>query len=307
MKKPITDVFGIQAPATITVDVRDNAKHAMIPRFNPDYVFRREILSDILAWMKGAAGTDPLYVVGPTGSGKSSIVTQIASRLNIPLYVVSCHERMEVPELFGRFVVRNGNMDWVDGPFIQGLKDPASAWILLDEADTLDPGTFVGLNAVNEGRAIMIPETGETIDPLRFGARIIFAGNTAGNGDATGLYQATKRQNLASMGRFMMLEVGYADPVEENQALEKAVPEVPSPIRQKMIEVANKVRDLFVSGEIEVTFCTRTLIRWAQLATFYKAKPEINPIVYALDRALGFRAEVQSRQALHELVQRIIA
>ena len=126
MKKPITDVFGIQAPATITVDVRDNAKHAMIPRFNPDYVFRREILSDILAWMKGAAGTDPLYVVGPTGSGKSSIVTQIASRLNIPLYVVSCHERMEVPELFGRFVVRNGNMEWVDGPFIQGLKDPAS-------------------------------------------------------------------------------------------------------------------------------------------------------------------------------------
>ena len=112
MKKPITEVFGIQAPATITVDVRDNAKHEMIPRTNPDYVFRREILSDILAWMKGAAGTDPLYVVGPTGSGKSSIVTQIASRLNIPLYVVSCHERMEVPELFGRFVVRNGNMDF---------------------------------------------------------------------------------------------------------------------------------------------------------------------------------------------------
>lgn len=307
MKKPITEIFGIQAPATITVDVRDNARHAMIPRTNHDYVFRKDVLSDILAWMRGAAGTDPLYVVGPTGSGKSSIITQIAARLNIPLYVVSCHERMEMPELFGRFVVRSGTMEWVDGPFIQGLKDPAGAWILLDEADTLDPGTFVGLNAVNEGRTIMVPETGENIDPLRYGARIIFAGNTAGHGDATGLYQSTKRQNLASMGRFMMLEVGYADPAEENLALEKAVPEVPSPIRQKMVEVANKVRDLFVSGEIEVTFCTRTLIRWAQLATFFKAKPGINPIVYALDRALGFRAEPQSRQALHELVQRIIA
>jgi len=307
MKKPITEVFGIQAPATITVDVRDNATHAMIPRSNPDYVFRREILSDILAWMKGAAGSDPLYLVGPTGSGKSSIITQIAARLGIPLYVVSCHERMEIPELFGRFVVRSGDMEWVDGPFIQGLKDPASAWILLDEADTLDPGTFVGLNALLEGRSIIVPETGETIDPLRFGARIIYAGNTAGNGDTTGLYQSTKRQNLASMGRFMMLEVGYANAAEEDQALGKAVPEVPSPIRQKMIEVANKVRDLFRNGEIEVTFCTRTLIRWAQLATFFKAKPGINPMTYALDRALGFRAEPASRQALHELVQRIIA
>ncbi|BDV41558.1 MULTISPECIES: AAA family ATPase [Geobacteraceae] len=307
MKKSITEVFGIQAPATITVDVRDNAIHAMIPRSNPDYVFRREILSDILAWMKGAAGTDPLYLVGPTGSGKSSIITQIAARLGIPLYVVSCHERMEIPELFGRFVVRSGEMEWVDGPFIQGLKDPASAWILLDEADTLDPGTFVGLNALLEGRSIIVPETGETIDPLRFGARIIYAGNTAGNGDTTGLYQSTKRQNLASMGRFMMLEVGYANAAEEDQALGKAVPEVPSPIRQKMIEVANKVRDLFRNGEIEVTFCTRTLIRWAQLATFFKAKPGINPMTYALDRALGFRAEPASRQALHELVQRIIA
>ena len=210
MKKPITDLFGIQAPATITVEVRDNAQHPIIPRCNPDYVFRRELLSDILAWLKGAAGNDPLYVVGPTGSGKSSVITQIASRLNIPLYVVSCHERLEIPELFGRFVVRNGSMEWADGPFISGLKDPCGAWILLDEADTLDPGAFVGLNAVNEGRTFIIPETGETIDPLRCGARVIFAGNTAGNGDATGLYQATKRQNLASMGRFMMLEVGTA-------------------------------------------------------------------------------------------------
>jgi hypothetical protein len=30
-------------------------------------------------------------------------------------------------------------------------------------------------------------------------------------------------------------------------------------------------------------------------------------MTYALDRALGFRAESASRQALHELVQRIIA
>lgn len=130
------------------------------------------------------------------------------------------------------------------------------------------------------------------------------AGNTAGNGDSTGLYQSTKRQNLASMGRFMILEVGYADPTEEIMILEKAIPTLPSIIRDKMIGIANEVRKLFVGGELEVTMCTRTLVRWANLTTFYKAKPNIDPITYALDRAIGYRAEATSRQALHELCQR---
>lgn len=304
MEKPISKVFGIEAPAALTIEVRDSA-HPMVPAANPDYVFRKNLVSDLLAWMKGASGHDAMYLTGPTGSGKSSLVTQVAARLNIPLYVVSCHERLEIPELFGRYLVRQGSMSWEDGPFIQGLKDPVGAWILLDEADTLEPGTFIGLNALLEGRSIMIPETGEVVEPLRYGARIIFAGNTAGNGDASGLYQATKRQNLASMGRFMVLLVGYPDPAEESKALEGAVPSLPEPIREKMVQFANEVRKLFVGGQIEVTMCTRSLVRWASLSSFYKAKPGINPLIYALDRALGFRAEDESRQALHELCQRI--
>jgi cobaltochelatase CobS len=304
MLQSIASVFDIEVPAALTIEVRD-AVHPMIPASNPGYVFRKELLSDILAWMRGASGTDPLYLVGPTGSGKSSLITQIAARLHIPLYIVSCHERMEIPELFGRYVVRSGSMVWEDGPFIRGLKDPGGACILLDEVDTLEPGTFIGLNALLEGRSVIIPETGEVIEPLQYGARIICAGNTAGNGDATGLYQATKRQNLASMGRFMILEVGYADPAEENRVLEKAVPTIPEPIREKMVALAGEVRKLFVGGQIEVTMCTRTLVRWASLSSFYKVKPGINPLTYALDRALGFRAEIETRQALIELSQRI--
>jgi cobaltochelatase CobS len=30
-----------------------------------------------------------------------------------------------------------------------------------------------------------------------------------------------------------------------------------------------------------------------------------NPIIHALDRALGYRAEPESREALHELAQRV--
>jgi cobaltochelatase CobS len=72
-----------------------------------------------------------------------------------------------------------------------------------------------------------------------------------------------------------------------------------------MVALAGEVRKLFIGGQIEVTMCTRSLVRWASLSSFFKAKPGINPLIYALDRALGFRAEEESRQALHELCQRI--
>ena len=77
-----------------------------------------------------------------------------------------------------------------------------------------------------------------------------------------------------------------------------------------MIRIANEVRDLFVRGEVEVTFSTRTLTRWARIAAFQgkaaaqggKAPNDI--LQHTFDRALGFRAEPDSRNALHEVLQR---
>lgn len=82
-----------------------------------------------------------------------------------------------------------------------------------------------------------------------------------------------------------------------------------------MVEYANEVRRLFMgesgnsynSGSIEITFSTRSLLRWADLTIRYQplANQGIQPVAYALDRALGFRASRESRAMLSELVQRI--
>ena len=60
-------------------------------------------------------------------------------------------------------------------------------------------------------------------------------------------------------------------------------------------------------GAIEVTMSTRTLIRWAQhtVQASPKAKQGINPVVYAIDPALGLRASPETRQGIKETVQRI--
>ena len=306
MKKTISEVFGFPAPVNAMVTVRDDTSASPYIRArNPEYIFRKEILSDFLAWIAGASGDDPLYLTGPTGTGKSTTVEQVAAVLMQPLYVVSCHEAMEASEFMGRFVVQDGNMKWQDGPLVQGLKDPLGAWILLDEVDTCRPGSAMVLNGLIEGRSIIVPETGELLNPRQNGAKIICAGNTTGLDDESGMYAGTNRQNLALMGRFMMVKMGYPQPEDEEEIILGAAPGLPGEIVKAMVKVANDVRGVYDSGDTEVVFCTRSLIRWARLFSWFRKKPGVDPLYYSLDRALAFKVSPEASAGLHEMVQRV--
>ena len=90
----------------------------------------------------------------------------------------------------------------------------------------------------------------------------------------------------------------------EDSLLAAAIPALPAPIREKMIQVANEVRKLFVGGAegaglLSVTLSTRGLLRWAGLTVAFKGAP--NALEYALDRALTLRAEPEQRLAIHRI------
>jgi cobaltochelatase CobS len=184
---------------------------------------------------------------------------------------------------------------------------------LLNEIDLLEPSTAAGLNGILDGHPLCIPENGgELITPHPM-FRFCATANTNGGSDETGLYQGTLRQHLAFMERFFLCEVSYPVPEAEEQLLEKTFPSLPNTLHRKMVEYANEVRRLFMgenslnSNSLEVTFSTRTLLRWADLTIRYQplAKQNLQSVTYALDRALGFRACRESRAMLHELAQRI--
>jgi cobaltochelatase CobS len=279
------------------------------PTVDPNHIFQEQS-RDLVVWFLGNA--EPLYVFGPQGSGKTSLVKELAARLNYPVFEVTGHNRLEFPELAGHLAVQNGGMSFQYGPLALAMK--YGGLFLLNEIDLLDPSTAAGLNSILDGSPLCIPENGgELIVPhpmFRFAA----TGNTNGTSDYTGLYHGTLRQNSAFMDRFRLVEIGYPKPELEECLLAKVSPQLPSELRQKMVEFANEVRGLFMGtggdnrGEtvLEVTFSTRTLIRWADLTVKYQplAWQGISPINYALDRALAFRAQAESRTFLRELSQR---
>lgn len=279
------------------------------PEQDPNYLFH-ESSRDIVVWFMG--GNEPFYLFGPTGSGKSSLIKQLASKLNYPVFSITGHSRLEFPDMVGHLAVENGTMRFQYGPLALAMK--YGGLFLLDEIDLLDPATAAGLNNILDGSPLCIAENeGEIILPHPL-FRFVATANTNGGQDETGLYHGTLSQNLAFMDRFWLSEIDYPSVEAEEKLLELKSPNLPAELRVKMVEYAGEVRKLFLGSSdvdfnqsIEVTFSTRTLLRWASLITKFQplAKQGIHPISYSLDRALGYRATKETRSFLHELFQRI--
>ena len=80
------------------------------PIVNPNYIFH-DSSRDIIVWFL-MEKPDPLYLCGPTSAGKSSLIRQIAARLNYPVFEATGHDRLEFPDLVGHLSVRDGNMEF---------------------------------------------------------------------------------------------------------------------------------------------------------------------------------------------------
>ena len=280
-----------------------------VPNVDDKYIFH-EHSRDLVVWFLDSS--DPLYVFGPMGCGKTSCIKQLAARLNYPVFEITGHSRLEFPEMVGHLSLRGGNMEFEYGPLALAMK--SGGLFLLNEMDLLEPSTAAGLNGILDGQPLCIAENGGEIVVPHPMFRFVATANSNGGSDETGLYQGVLRQNIALMDRFWLCEVGYPTAKAEENLLGKVAPKLPQALRKKMVEYANEVRELFMGEQehfagnsMEVTFSTRTLLRWADLTVRYQplSNQGISPVNYALDRALGFRASRESRAMLHELSQRM--
>ena len=304
----VNRAFGIKAPDTIRVPGFDSPG-PFTPPLKADYQFRSGLLSDLLCWHRGiAAGQhhDGLWLTGPMGAGKSSLIVQTAARLNLNLIQVNGRRRLEIADLLGHLTAIGGDVLFQDGPLTTAAR--LGAWFLFNEADLVEPGELAGLNTVLDGGPLVLADNGGEVVTPAPGFGIVCTANTAGQADATGLYAGVQRMNGALLDRFWVVEVDYPEPDQEADLIAQAVPALPTEIVHKMIEVAGEVRRLFVGQRddgpaIELTFSTRTLVRWAYLTLQFKGAPQ--PLDHALKRALTGRAEPETAEAIHGIVQRL--
>lgn len=302
----IRETFNVDVPEGMTFPGNDTPG-LYTPEADSAYLFRKEILSDFLL---GLRNRESMYIAGPTGAGKSSLVTETAARLNLQVQEITANGQMELADLIGQHVLQEGSLVFQDGPLTRAMRE--GHIFLLDEIDYLDPGVVAGLNGLLQGQPLVLAEKGGEVVPRHPDFVFVATGNTAGGGDDTGLYLGTQRQNLAFMDRFFLMEVDYPSRDEEIQLVTQAIPNLPMTYAEKLVDFAVHVRRLFTGEEMDgpqmdFTISSRVLVRWAKYTLFFKgvSKQGKSPMHHAFDRAVGFRADPATRTALHELLQRV--
>jgi nitric oxide reductase NorQ protein len=85
-----------------------------VPIGNEEQVFKAAFRQDLSVVLKG-----------PTGCGKTRFVEAMAYDLERPLVTVACHDDLTTADLVGRFLLRGGETEWVDGPLTRAVREGA--------------------------------------------------------------------------------------------------------------------------------------------------------------------------------------
>lgn len=231
-----------------------------VPKLNDKYVFAPELRKDVLMWIDKPLDTS-LWLSGPTGCGKTSIIEQLAARFNWGVMKVTASPDMDMSSLLGSFRLKvdklTGDQETVfhEGPLTVAYKH--GLIFLLDEYDQLEPSVANALNGILELGTLLIPETNEAIHHHE-NFRFVATANSNGGGDATGMLHGVKNQNIANLDRFMFVEAGYMNPDDEYELLISYCSDKDkyNLVVSLLITLSNEVRQ----GEYNVTISTRCLV-----------------------------------------------
>lgn len=291
------DLANVPAELIIPGFSPDHSMTDLVPAIDPSHSFDLDQIRVILAFFSSDS-PDGLYLVGPTGSGKSSLIRQTAARMHWPLFEITANQRLEYSSLIGQWALIKGDFEWIDGPLTRAFRE--GGIFLLNEVDTMDPAELSALNGILDGAALCITEKGGEIVQRHPDFKMVLTGNSNGTGDDTGLYRGVGIMNLSFMDRVMTLEVDYLQAAQEKVILKNASGDMlPEVMLDALIELANNVRTRFKKGDLNCTFSTRTLLRVIRTAIQFQKLP--NPMQAALNTSLLLRVNKVDSEAIQAL------
>ncbi|MSO66770.1 MAG: cobaltochelatase subunit CobS [Pseudolabrys sp.] len=265
MKVSIRQVFGIDSDMEVPAYSKPD-EH--VPELDPDYRFDRPTTLAILA---GFAKNRRVMITGYHGTGKSTHIEQVASRLNWPLVRVNLDSHISRIDLIGKdaIVIKDNQQitEFRDGILPWALKHNIA--LCFDEYDAGRPDVMFVIQRVLEvaGKLTLLDQN-KVIKPHP-SFRLFATANTVGLGDTSGLYHGTQQINQGQMDRWSIVStLNYLPHDNEVEiVLAKAKHyrnEKGRDIVNKMVRVADLTRNAFMNGDISTVMSPRTVITWAE-------------------------------------------
>ena len=191
---------------------------------------------------------------GPTGCGKTRFVEAMAHDLERPLITVACHDDLTTADLVGRFLLRGGETEWVDGPLTRAVRDGAICY--LDEVVEARQDTTVAIHPLaDHRRQLPIERLGVTVDAAP-GFCLVVSYNPGYQSVLKDLKDSTRQRMVA-------IEFGFPAPdVEEKIVAHEAG--VDHDVAARLVQLGQAIRRLETAGLREVA-STRVLIAAGRL------------------------------------------
>lgn len=183
----------------------------------------------------------PVMLKGPTGCGKTRFVESMAYRLDRPLITVACHEDLFASDLIGRYLLKNNETVWVDGPLTKAVRMGGICY--LDEIVEARKDTTVVIHPLTDNRrTLSIDKKGEIIN-AHPDFLMVVSYNPGYQSVLKDLKQSTRQ-------RFVSIDFDYPDPENEVRIVvgESGVSEG---IARKLVTLGGKIRNIREHGLTE--------------------------------------------------------
>ena len=197
-----------------------------------------------------------ILLKGPTGCGKTRFVEAMAYDLERPLLTVACHDDLTTADLVGRFLLRGGDTEWVDGPLTKAVRDGAICY--LDEIVEARQDTTVVLHPLaDHRRQLPIDRLGVTLDAAA-GFGLVVSYNPGYQSVLKDLKDSTRQRMVA-------IELDFPPPdVEEKVVAHEAG--VDPAVAARLVLLGGAIRQLEHAGLREVA-STRVLVAAGRLVS----------------------------------------
>ncbi len=196
----------------------------------------------------------PVMLKGPTGCGKTRFVEHMAYQLKRPLITIPCHEDLFASDLIGRYLLKNDETIWMDGPLTKAVRTGAICY--LDEIVEARKDTTVVLHPLSDDRRVLpIDKIDESL-PAHPDFMLVISYNPGYQSVLKDLKQSTRQ-------RFISLAFDYA-PAEKEAQIVSHEGNVDVETAGKLVRFAEKVRNIREYGLTDGA-SSRLLIYAAQL------------------------------------------
>ncbi|WP_138465190.1 cobaltochelatase subunit CobS [Poseidonocella sp. HB161398] len=295
----VREVFGIDTDMKVKGFAEGSDR---VPAADPTYKFDPDTTLAILA---GFSHDRRVMIQGYHGTGKSSHIEQVASRLNWPAVRVNLDSHISRIDLIGKDAIKLKDgvqvTEFQEGILPWALSNPCA--IVFDEYDAGRADVMFVIQRVLEtdGKLTLLDQNKVLTPHPSF--RIFATANTVGLGDTTGLYHGTQQINQGQMDRWSLVAtLNYLSHDAETNIVLAKNPHYNTAAGRKqisqMVTVADLTRTAFMNGDLSTVMSPRTVIAWAQNAEIFRN------IGYAFRLSFLNKCDELERQTVAEFYQR---